>query len=226
MPSFGKDALQFFRELTLNNERDWFLANKDRFETKVRDPALQLVADLGPPLRKISKQFEVDPRPNGGSLARIYRDTRFSKDKTPYKTGLFMHFRHGKGTEEASPAFYVHLGPGDSIVGGGMWHPEPAALKKIRDAIVRSPSAWTKATRGQGAGSFCSMRGDTLKRVPPGYDPEHPLAEELKRKDFGMATDIADKVVASDKLFHALVKGFNDAAPLIELLCKIVGLPF
>jgi uncharacterized protein (TIGR02453 family) len=226
MANLGKNALQFFRELERNNNRDWFTANKDRYESTVRDPALQLVGELGPVLRKISKHFDSDARPNGGSLARIYRDTRFSKDKTPYKTGLFMHFRHDRGNEEVSPGFYVHLGPGDSLVGGGVWQPSGPVLKKIRDSIVKSPATWTKATHGAGAGKLCSMRGDSLKRVPPGYPADHPLADELKRKDFGLGMDLDDKTVASDKLFDQLVAGLKHSAPFIELLCKVVGLPF
>ena len=133
---FTKDLLGFLSDLAAHNNREWFQANKERYEQSVRDPFLQLVADLQPRLKKISPHFVADPRPVGGSMMRIYRDTRFSKDKTPYKTGVMAHFWHAKGKEGATPAFYLRLRPGESAAGGGIWHPEPDALKRIRNAIV------------------------------------------------------------------------------------------
>src|SRR5262249_19876168 len=134
------DLFGFLKDLRSHNERDWFNANKERFEKSVKEPLEQLVGALGPKLPK--------PYRDGGKLSRIYRDTRFSKDKSPYKTEMFLHFTHAKGREGATPAFYVHVEPGHIMVGGGVWQPEPQALKAIRDRIVSKPDGWKRAKTG------------------------------------------------------------------------------
>jgi uncharacterized protein (TIGR02453 family) len=223
---FTKDGLRFLADLRTHNEKPWFEANKERFEAGLREPGLRLVADLEPVLKKISKHFVADAKPNGGSMSRIYRDTRFSKDKSPYKTALFFHFGHARGTEDATPAFYFHIEPGGSTVGGGIWHPATPLLEKIRRAIVKSPSAWDKAKGKSGVGAACSMGGEMLKKVPRGYDPEDPNAEDLKRKDFGVHQPAADTLVTSPTLPAELGKRFAAAAPVLAFLCEAVGLPF
>ncbi len=218
---FTKAGLGFLRDLDDHNDRDWFAANKDRYDHDVRDPALRLIADLAAPLRKVSKHFAVDARPTGGSLSRIHRDTRFSKDKSPYKTWLFIHFWHDSDSEDA-PAFFLHIQPGKSTVGGGVRQPSPAALGKIRDAMVASPAAWRKV--GSGVGAACPMSGEVLKRVPKGYDPDSPLADDLKRKDFGIGTPLPDKLLTGDGLLPVVEQAIGSAKPLVAFLCKAVGL--
>src|SRR6516225_6904620 len=185
---FTSELFQFLKELRQHNDREWFLANKDRYETGVRDPFLRLIADLGPRLKTISPYFVADPSPVGGSMMRIYRDIRFSKDKTPYKTAVTAHFWHSKGTEGATPAFYMHLQPGDSSVGAGIWRPEPGALKRIRKAIVDDSATWKRIKEGRDFRSSCGMAGESLKRPPPGFDAGHPFIEDIKRKDLTSAS--------------------------------------
>jgi uncharacterized protein (TIGR02453 family) len=223
---FTSDGLRFLSELRDHNDKAWFDDNKARFEEGLRGPGLRLVADLGPVLAKVSKHFVAEAKPNGGSMSRIYRDTRFSKDKSPYKTALFFHFHHARGTEDAMPAFYFHVEPGASTVGGGIWHPATPALEKIRRAIVKSPAAWDKAKGRSKVGAACTMGGEVLKKVPRGYDPEDPHVEDLKRKDFGVHQETADAVLTSPSLPADLGKRFAAAAPVLEFLCKAVGLPF
>src|SRR6202047_2615171 len=147
-PYFGAGFFQFFRELSANNRRDWFQANKSRFETEVRDPMIRFIGDFSPRLRVISRHYYADPSPVGGSMFRIYRDVRFSKDKSPYKTNAGMFFHHVAGREKgiATPGFYLHLSPGEVFVGAGLWHPESQNLAKIRDAIVTHPDRWKRST--------------------------------------------------------------------------------
>src|SRR5262249_37049220 len=183
---FTKGALRFPTELRAHNSRDWFQANKDRFESQVRDPFLRLIADLAPSLKKIAPGFIVDPSANGGSMMRIYRDIRFSKDKSPYKTYAPAHFWHAMGKDGAAPAYYLHLEPANSVIGGGIWQPEPKALKKIRNKIARDPKGWGRAITGGALGSTCRMAGESLKRPPAGYDPAHPFIDDIKRKDFAL----------------------------------------
>src|SRR5262249_20461860 len=143
MPSSGyisSDLFQFLRELKSHNQREWFLKNKARYETDVRDPFLRLIGDLRPRLSRVSPHFAVDPSPTGGSMMRMYRDTRFSKDKSPYKTSRSAHFWHVHGEEGMTPAFYLHLEPGRSFAGGGLWRPPAEGLRRIRQAIVTRTS--------------------------------------------------------------------------------------
>jgi uncharacterized protein (TIGR02453 family) len=223
---FTPDGLRFLTQLRSHNERSWFEANKDRFEAGLREPGLRLVTDLEPVLKKVSKHFVADGKPNGGSMSRIYRDTRFSKDKSPYKTALFFHFHHAHGTEDATPAFYFHVEPGASTVGGGVWHPAAPKLDKIRRAIVKSPVAWEKAKGKRGVGAACSMGGEVLKKVPRGFDPEDPNAEDLKRKDFGVHQAAADALLTSASLPAELGRRFAAAASVLEFVCSAIGLPF
>ena len=157
---FARASLQFLIDLKTHNNREWFQANKDRYESVVREPFLRLISDLAPELKKIGPGFIADPSPNRGSMMRIYRDIRFSKDKSPYKTHVAAHFWGAKGKTGTGPAYYIHFEPGASVVGGGVWEPEPKALKKIRDRIVAKPEEWRRAVSGHEFGSACAMSGE------------------------------------------------------------------
>lgn len=206
---FTPDLFDFLDELRVHNERDWFQRNKDRYEKVVRDPFLHFIADLAKPLRQISPYFIADPRPVGGSMMRIYRDIRFSRDKSPYKTAIAAHFSHSKGEDGSSPAYYVHLEPDHCSIGAGVWRPEPKALNHIRDAIVAKPKRWEQITNGAEFRSSCGMAGESLKRPPNGYDPNHPLIESLKRKDFATSSPLKDRDVLRRE-FHGSRRGYDE----------------
>ena len=226
-PSFGPELFSFLADLRAHNDREWFAANKHRYEEHVLEPALAFVEAFAPRLERISPHFRADARPSGGSLFRIYRDTRFSKDKSPYKTNVGIHFRHELAKDAHAPGFYLHIGPGEVFGGAGMWHPGTEGATRIREAIVSDPDRWRRATRG---GAFARKRlelgGDSLKRVPSWADAEHAFADDLRRKDFfGWARLDEDEVVAP---------GFVDeyagicraAAPLAHFLCDAFEVPF
>ena len=175
---------EFLRDLKASNERQWFEANKERYRTEVRDPVLDFIVAFAQPLKKISPHFLADPRANGGSLFRIYRDTRFSKDKTPYKTNVGAHFRHAAGKDAHAPGFYLHLEPGTCFAGCGIWHPDNHTLGRIRGAIIDRPDEWRRITTAKAFRETFELMGESLKRPPRGYDPGHPLMEDLKRKDY------------------------------------------
>lgn len=181
---FGPDFFRLLVDLRDQNDRHWFLAHKDRYETAVRDPFLRFVADLGPLLQKLHPPFASDPSPVGGSMMRVYRDIRFSRDKSPYKTCVAAHFRHTDPKAESAPALYLRLEPDKSRLGGGIWRPASPVAKRIRDAIVRDSSRWRRITRRRRFTSTYTLAGESFKRTPRGYAPGHPLAEDLRRKDF------------------------------------------
>jgi uncharacterized protein (TIGR02453 family) len=223
---FGPDLFRFLRDLATHNDRDWFRANKERYERSVRDPLLRFVSDLQPRLAKISPRFVADPRPVGGSMMRIQRDTRFSKDKAPYKTAVMAHFWHASGQEGATPAFYLRLEPGRSMAGGGIWHPEPAALKRIRATIVDDGAAWRRIRKSATAESGYELAGESLKRAPVGFDADHPFVDDLKRKDFALVTQLDERRIVGGPFMADVVAAFKRTAPLLSFLSRAVGLRF
>jgi Conserved hypothetical protein (DUF2461) len=136
---FGPETFAFLTALEQHNERAWFEANRERYERFVRGPALAWISAFGPALQKLAPHFVADPRPSGGSLLRIHRDTRFAADKRPYKSHIGMHFRHAGGKDIHAPGLYVHIEPGRSMLGVGLWHPEPEPLAKIRAHLIEHP---------------------------------------------------------------------------------------
>jgi len=225
---FPKDFFAFFRELKAHNERAWFEANKARYKTSVQAPMAEFIAAMQPRLAKISKRFLADPKPNGGSMFRIYRDTRFSKDKRPYKEHAACHFRHVSAKDIHAPGYYMHFADDAVFFGGGMYMPEPPALAKIRDAIVKRPSAWKAVTADRTfVKTFGGLGGDhVLSRAPRGYDPEHPLIADIKRKSFFAMHDGDLKLAQSPKLPDAVTETFRAAMPLMKFLCAAQGAPF
>ncbi|HEX6832859.1 MAG TPA: DUF2461 domain-containing protein [Rudaea sp.] len=223
---FQPAGLRFLRDLAKNNNRDWFAHNKPRYESSVRDPFLNLIADLAEPLAKISPHFRADPRPVGGSMFRIHRDTRFANDKTPYKTWLGAKLFHERSRQVPAPVFYLHIQPGASFAGGGMWHPEAPTLKRVRDFLVDNPASWKKAVGAKAFRSRFELGGESLIRPPRGYDPQHELIDDIKRKDFVASCEIPDAVVTSDRLRKTLIDIFAGVAPMVDYLCAALDLEF
>ena len=221
---FTPELFKFLKELRAHNERGWFEGNKARYETAVRDPFSSLIAAIGPPLRKINPAIVADPRLVGGSMMRIYRDIRFSRDKSPYKVSVAAHFSHKMGKKAPAPAYYLHFEPGNSMIGAGMWHPPPAALTQIRDAIVADPRRWKRVTSDGPFRSSCGMMGESLKRPPAGYDAAHPMIEDLKRKDFITSAALTDEEVCAPDLLETIVGSFRATAPFMAFLGTAVGI--
>lgn len=219
-PHFGPGLFTFLTQLRRNNERAWFEARRARYDTEVREPMLALIANLGPRLKAVSPYFLADPRQSGGSMFRIHRDTRFSADKSPYKTHAAAHFPHrDAGKDVHAPGFYLHLEPGLCFAGGGLWRPDGAAVKRVRDGIAARPAEWRAVCRQVG-----EIEGDRLLRVPRGYDPAHPLAEDLKLKDFYTSVGFEEGEVLGPRFAARCAAAFRAAGPLVAFLTKAVGL--
>lgn len=223
---FSAATFRFQRDLAANNNRAWFAANKSRYEDVLREPFLRLITNMQAPLAKISKHYRADPRPQGGSLFRIYRDTRFASDKKPYKTWAGARFAHERRREVEAPSFYLHIHPRDCFAGGGLWHPEPPTLKKIREFLADNPAAWKKAVHSQAFRRRFEFWGETLSRPPRGFDPQHVLIEDIKRKNFAAGAGVADAIVTSDELLPTVVDTFKRIAPMIDYLCASLELEF
>ena len=225
-PYFTPATFSFLRDLAKNNNREWFGDHKDRYENHVKEPALRFIVDVGPKLDKISPHFRADPRANGGSLFRIYRDTRFSKDKTPYKTHTGIQFRHEAAKDVHAPGFYLHIHPKEIFVGIGIWHPDSKTLKEIRQAIVDDPAAWKRVKNGKAFKAQFELGGDSLVRAPKGFDPEHPLIEDLRRKDFIAASRLTQKDVTGPDFLKTFIARCRAAGPLQKWLCGAVGVSY
>ncbi|HSL25629.1 MAG TPA: DUF2461 domain-containing protein [Acidimicrobiia bacterium] len=223
---FTPATFEFLSELAAHNDRDWFGANKARYLADVQEPALQFIADFAPRLAAISEHLVADPRAQGGSLFRIYRDTRFSKDKTPYKTHVAMRFSHEAGPGVHAPGLYLHIEPAASYAGVGLWRPETALARTIREAIAADPAGWKKAAYAKPFVSRFEPDGESLSRPPQGFPPDHPLIQDLKRRDFIAGTRLDDALVLSARLLAEYTAMNKAAAPYLGFLTRAVGLPF
>jgi len=215
---FRPDLFNFLRQLKRHNNREWFAKNKQRYEEAVRDPALLFIENFGPHLHSLSPHFVADPRPTRGSLFRIYRDTRFSPDKRPFKTHVGIHFSHASGKDAHAPVFYLHLEPENCFTAAGVWHPESRALTKIRMAIAAEPGQWAKARRK------LELEGDSLMRPPRGFDPNHRFIEDIKRKDFVASAGLTEAQVCSPKFMRDFAGACRTMQPLVEFTAKALGL--
>ncbi len=223
---FTPELFRFLRDLKANNDRDWFKANKKRYENHVKDPSLAFITDFGPYLGRISPHFTAIPKAVGGSLFRIYRDVRFAKDKSPYKTHAGLHFRHAAGKNAHTPGFYLHLEPGEAMCGVGIWMPDNPTLALIRDAIVERPDDWTALKQQMAADGYGWMSEGALKRAPRGYDKDHPHVEDLKLKSFAVGRTFTEKQVVKAGFIEAFAGACEGAAPLARFVCKAIGVSF
>lgn len=223
---FTQASFKFLKKLDKNNNRDWFNENKQEYEDKIRTPALDFIEDMIDNIEKISPHFTAIPRKMGGSLMRVHRDVRFGKDKRPYKTNVGIQFRHELGKDVHAPGFYLHIEPKGCFVGAGIWHPDSQTLGNIRTAIVDKSSAWVKASQDKKFLKKFELVGDSLATYPRGYNKQHPLIEDLKRKDFIAIAHIDDKRIASTSLKADATRSFQAAIPLMKFLCKALELKF
>jgi uncharacterized protein (TIGR02453 family) len=223
--AFTRDTFEFLDQLALNNQREWFEANRERYETFVREPALAFIRAMAGPLARLAPRFLAEDKKVGGSLMRVHRDTRFASDKTPYKTNIGIHFRHGAGKDVHAPGFYVHISPRDNFVGLGMWRPEPPILLAVRQKIAAEPARWQKllAAKGMTKVGLEPGDGDKLTRVPKGFDKEHPLADELRRTSFTLHAPLTAKDITAARFVDHVAQRFSAGSEFMRFLCEAAG---
>lgn len=223
---FPADMFQFLAELGLNNEREWFEPRKPRYEASVSEPALAFIRAMAPRLSEISPHFVAVDKKVGGSLMRIFRDVRFSKDKSPYKTNVGIQLRHTTGKDVHAPGLYLHIEPGECFLGVGLWRPEPDSLAKIRKRIVDQPDTWRSLRDKPSFESAYELKGESLKRPPRGFDPEHPLIDDLKRKDHIAVASISVTTLTGPKAIDEVMRQFSKAREFLRFLCQAVDVAF
>jgi uncharacterized protein (TIGR02453 family) len=228
MPSvyFTPATLAFLSELAQNNRREWFEDNKARYEEHVRIPALAFIEDMAPVLNAFAPRFLAIPKKVGGSLMRVHRDTRFGRDKTPYKTNIGIQFRHDAGKDVHAPGYYLHVEADSFFLGVGIWRPDAQALGMIRERIVAKPQQWLAARDDTGFRRHYTLSGESLQNPPRGYAKDHPQLEDLKRKDFIAIKTLSRKDVLSPKLPAAMAAHFAKTTPFMRFLCGALGVGF
>lgn len=223
---FTKATFDFLDELSAHNNRAWFQSNKPRYEALVREPALDFIEAMGPELERFAPQFRAEPRKAGGSLMRVYRDTRFARDKTPYKTNIGIQFRHALGKDIHAPGFYVHIAPDECFFAAGCWHPDADALGMLRDLIASKPEKWFAARDDKKFTARWDLWGDTLTRPPRGYAASHPALDDLKRKDYVAMAPLSKAEVTGKGLVKLAGKRFAETVPFMRFLCDALEVPY
>ncbi|MEE8104817.1 MAG: TIGR02453 family protein [Planctomycetota bacterium] len=223
----GKKLVPFLRQLEKSNNRDWFQENKARYQAEVQEPFLEFIRAIEPKLAKISPHIVASDKKVGGSMMRINRDVRFSKDKRPYDARAAARFMNAAGKDVQAPGFYLKIDPKEVWLGAGIWQPDTPSVTKIREAIVDNPTAWKRARDHKAFRDlFGELDGESLKRPPRGFDPEHKFVEDLKRKDFVGFRKLKPAAVAEPGFLAEAVKTYKASTALMRFLSDALGVDF
>ena len=213
---FSAKSFAFLGQLERNNDKAWFEAHRGEYEAHIREPALAFIEDVAEWFEAERLPYVAEAKKAGGSLGRIHRDVRFSKDKSPYNTHAHMGFHHRKATEDHPlPGVGVWWDRSGASVGAGCWMGGTPVLNKIRDAIVEDPDGWTKAKKGLVMEH--KAYAPPLKTAPRGYDKEHPLIEDLKRTTFAVDVPMT-KAQFTGKLMPTFQASVHKMEPFLGFL--------
>jgi uncharacterized protein (TIGR02453 family) len=218
---FAPGALTFFRQLGRNNDRAWFTAHKETFQVQVYEPMLALVEELAGAVRSFAADYVPDnPRK---ALYRIYRDTRFSHDKTPYKTHIAARFEHRRVARNRGGGFYFEVDANHLGIAAGMYMPDPEQLLAVRKAICDQPAAFTKLANDRALlKALGSLQGQKLARVPKGYDVDSPAAEWLKFKQLYYYIELPAKVACTPKVTSEVLMRFKASYPFVQFINEAI----
>ena len=224
---FSEELIDFLVGLSANNRRDWFNERKDVYESVLREPALEYIGQVRGPLADISPHMTASDRKQGGSLMRIYRDVRFSRDKSPYKTNVGIQFRHESGKDVHAPGYYVHISIDECFIGAGSWMPDRDALLAYRRAVSEHPNEWLALKKLAEADEW-SIDGDRdqLKRPPRGFSADDPMIEDIKRKHFIVTHQMDIEDVTAPDFVDYTIERFRESKDWMAFLTKALGLPF
>lgn len=212
---FPKEGLKFLRNLKHNNNRSWFKLHKLEFEELVKLPMQSLINDLKPIVQEFAPDFLMDPQK---SIFRIYRDVRFSKDKSPYKTHIAAIFQPTKNWND-SASLYLHIEPGGIFLGGGMYMPNAVQLKKFRNYLISNSDAFIEIVYSKDFKNyFNKIEGEKLKRVPVGFPNDHPLREYLKLKQFYIGYDLPESACLKRDFLKKIVHIFKKMMPFVNFI--------
>ncbi len=220
-PGFPPEAPQFFRGLARHNDRDWFQPRKLLFEEKVKQPMRALVEALNGELRQFAPDYVTDP---DKAIYRIYRDTRFSKDKTPYKDHIAASFHRRAADSRGDAGYYVAMSHKETAIGGGIYMPDPAALLAIRTHIAENHQHLRKILKARAVKELLGeLHGEQLARVPKGFSADHPAADLLRFKRFILYVELPAELATTPEFFGETVKRFRAMQPFLQFLTAPLG---
>lgn len=220
MPSgfggFPPEMIQFFRSLKRNNRREWFQPRKHLYEQQVKEPMLELVSAINGELMKFAPDYVTDPKK---ALFRIYRDTRFSADKTPYKTHVAASFWRRGADHTGAGGFYFSASHDNVEVAGGIWHPSPETMLLVRTHLAENHAELRKILANKKNKKLVGdLQGAELTRAPKGFDPGHPALDLIKKKDWIFDVSLDPALATTPKLYREILDRFRAMAPAIEYL--------
>ena len=222
--SFPQASLTVLADLARHNNKAWFDANRDRIDAELLSPARLIVDELCTRLASPFPYLTGGSQTSGGSLTRLHRDVRFSKDKRPFHTHLGMVFWHRDGKKMETPGFFLRISPDELLLATGLHQPDAERLGRIRRAIDADRGRWTRATRDKTfARVWGGLGGESLKRVPAPWPADHPLAEDLKRRDFTAFIRLPATAATQPDFLKTTAASWRASAPLIEFLCQAAG---
>jgi uncharacterized protein (TIGR02453 family) len=213
-PGFPAEGLAFFAALQRNNRREWFRPRKAIFDEKLKQPMRELVGALNSAMKSFAPDYVTDP---DKAIYRIYRDTRFGKDKTPYKDHIAASFsRRG---DKASAGYYFAVSHKEVGIGGGLYMPEPEALLAIRGHLAERHEEFRKIAGARAVRQlFAAVQGEQLTRVPKGYPSDHPAADLLRLKQYLLYVELPPDLATTPALYTEVVKHFRAVTPFVEFL--------
>lgn len=217
-PRFPPAALTFLRGLQRHNDREWFRARKDTYETALKTPMVEVIEALDRDFRRFAPELVATPKV---SLFRIYRDTRFSEDKSPFKVHVGAVFPVRGLPKVAGPGLYVEVNPKAVFVAGGAYMPMPPDLLAMRQHIAANLSRFRSVVEAPGfVKATGGLQGESLQRMPKGFAPDHPAAELLRRKQFVVWREFPATLATSPRFYPTLLRVFEAAAPLVRFLAE------
>jgi uncharacterized protein (TIGR02453 family) len=223
---FGPSLLKFLRALAKNNHKSWFEAHREDYEAEVREPALMFIRVMARHVQRISPHLTAKDKKVGGSLMRVHRDVRFSKNKAPYKTNLGIQFRHEAGKDVHAPGLYFHVEPGRVFLGCGMWRPDREALHAVRQAIADDPKGWKRVRDAKAFSAVWALGGESLKRAPRDFPVDHPMIEDLKRTDHIAFCEFPDRFAVEPGLVDKVAGHYRSAAKYLRWQARVLDLAF
>ena len=212
--AFTENTLRFLRRLKRNNTRAWFNEHRDEYESHVREPMLAVIERLAVDFPRIAPDLVASPR----SMYRIHRDTRFSPDKTPYKTQVAAAFSHQALPKNESAALYFHLAPDQLWIGGGLYAPQTVQLHRIREHIDADLDSFLTLVESPAIRRIGGVSGSALKRVPRGFPPDHKAADYLRLKQYLAGETLPPELALSPRFYSSLVRRFSALVPFIRFL--------
>ena len=215
LPAFSPEALKFLVQLKRHNNRPWFLKNKESYEREIKEPMVSLVLALNAELRSLAPELITEPK---RAIYRIYRDVRFSPDKSPYKTHVAALFAPRGFEKHVCAGLYFHFAPDELLLAGGVYMPGPKELLAIRNHIAANPTAFRKILAHRQIAALGGLQGDQLVRVPKGFASDHPAADLLRYKQFLIWVTHPPEMALGKSLLPLLVQTFRALLPMVRFL--------